>query len=63
MFTENQVGAKESLDLSNKKDELKQIESIFSQNLMDDLICAKLNIEWKMSKHRVFSGPYLLHLD
>ena len=45
MFTENQVGDKESLDLSNKKDELKQIESIFSQNLMDDLICAKLNIE------------------
>ena len=38
---EKQVGAIESLDLSDKKDELKQIEGIFSQYLMNDLICAK----------------------
>ena len=40
--TENQVGAIESLDLSNKKDELKQIEGIFPQNLISGLIRAKL---------------------
>ena len=37
--TEKQVGAIKSLNLSNK---LKQIDGIFSQNLMNDLICAKL---------------------
>ena len=40
--TEKQAGALKSLDLSNKKDELKQIEGIFPQNLMNDLICVKL---------------------
>ena len=40
--TEKQVGALKSLDLSNIKDELKQIEGIFPQNLMNDLICVKL---------------------
>ena len=40
--TEKQVGAIKSLELSNKKDELKQIEGIFSQNLANDLIRAKL---------------------
>ena len=30
-----------SLDISNKKDELKQIKSIFPQNLMNDLIRPK----------------------
>ena len=36
--TEKQVSALKSLDLSNKKDELKQFEGIFSQNLMNNLI-------------------------
>ena len=40
--TEKQVGALKSLDLSNKKDELKQIEGIFPQNLMNGLISATL---------------------
>ena len=40
--TEKQVGALKSLDLYNKKDELKQIDDIFSQNLMNDLIRDKL---------------------
>ena len=40
--TEKQVGDLKSLDLSNKKDELKQIQSIFPQNLMSDLIPVKL---------------------
>ena len=39
---EKQVGAIKSLKPSNKNDELKQIEGIFSQNLMNDLVCAKL---------------------
>ena len=39
---QKQVGAIKSLDPSNKKDELKQIEGIFPQNLMNDLICVKL---------------------
>ena len=39
--TEKRVGATESLDLSIKKDEIKQVEGIFSQNLMNDLIRAK----------------------
>ena len=37
--TEKQVGCLKSLDLSNKKNE---IESIFPQNLMNDLIRVKL---------------------
>ena len=41
--TEKQVGVIESLEkLSNKKDELKQIEGICPHNLMNDLIYAKL---------------------
>ena len=39
---EEQVGAINSINISNKKDELKQIEDIFPQDLMNDLICAKL---------------------
>ena len=39
---EKQVDALKSMDLCNKKDELKQIEVIFPQNLMNDLICFKL---------------------
>ena len=39
---EEQVGALKSLDTSNKKDELKQSEGIFPQNLMNDFICVKL---------------------
>ena len=39
---EKQVGALKSLNPSNKKDELKQIEGIFPQNLMNDLIRDKL---------------------
>ena len=40
--TEKQVGALKSLGLSNKKDELKQIEGIFPQNLMNGFIRVKL---------------------
>ena len=40
---EKQVGAIESLNLSNKKDELKQIRGMFPQNLISYLICAKGN--------------------
>ena len=40
--TEKQVAAVKSLDISNKKDELKQIENIFPQILMNDLILPKL---------------------
>ena len=39
---EKQVGAIKSLDLSNKKDELKQIEGMFPQNSMNDLVRAKV---------------------
>ena len=40
--TQKQVDAIKSLDVSGKKDELKQIENIFSENLMNELIRAKL---------------------
>ena len=40
--TEKQVAALKPLDLSNRKCELKQIQSIFLQNLMNDLIRVKL---------------------
>ena len=40
--TEEQFAVVESLDLSDKKDELKQIEGIYPQNLMNDLIRATL---------------------
>ena len=40
--TEKLVADLTSLNSSNKKDELKQIESILQQNLMNDLIRAKL---------------------
>ena len=40
--TQKQVDAIKSLDISGKKDELKQIENIFSENLMNELIRAKL---------------------
>ena len=40
--TEKQVGALKYIDISNKKDELKQIQVIFSQNLMNDLTRIKL---------------------
>ena len=39
---EKQVGALKSLKLSNKKDELKQIEGMCPKNLMNDLIRDKL---------------------
>ena len=40
--TKKQVRVIKSLDLSNKKDEFKQIEGIFPQNFMNDLICDML---------------------
>ena len=46
--TGKQVGATKSLDLSNKKDELKEIEGIFPQNLMNDLIRAKKSLNCKI---------------
>ena len=39
--TEKQAGASNSQDIFNKKDELKQIQGIFPQHLMNDLICVK----------------------
>ena len=39
---QKKVDAIKSIDLFNKKDELKQIEGIFPQHLMNDLIRAKL---------------------
>ena len=66
--TENWVGAIKFLDLSNKKDELKQIESIFPQNLMNDLVCVKFkeivtfqdiiktdNLSYKSKSRKVYS--------
>ena len=41
--TERQVSALKSLSISNKKYKLKQIEGIFPQNFMNDLIRVKLN--------------------
>ena len=41
--TERQVSALKSLDISNKKHKLKQIEGIFPKNFMNDLIRVKLN--------------------
>ena len=40
--TEKQICALKSLDLSNKKDELKINEGIFPQNLVNNLICVEL---------------------
>ena len=40
--TEKQAGALKFVDLSNKKYELKQIEGIFPQNLMNDLVRTRL---------------------
>ena len=40
--TEKQVGAVNFLDVFYKKNELKQIQGIFPQNLMNDLIRDKL---------------------
>ena len=39
--TEKHVGALKSLNPYDKKDQLKQVEGIFSQNLMNDLIQVK----------------------
>ena len=39
--TEKQAGASNSQDIFNKKDELKHIQGIFPQHLMNDLICVK----------------------
>ena len=40
--TKKQVAAIQSLDISNKKDELEQTDNIFPQNLMNDLVYTKL---------------------
>ena len=40
--TKKQIDTIKSLDISSKKDKLKQTKIIFLQNLMNDLICAKL---------------------
>ena len=40
--TEKQVSVLKSLNISHKINKLKQIEDIFSQNLMNDLIRNKL---------------------
>ena len=40
--TEKQVRALKFVDFSNKKYKLKQIEGIFPQDLMNDLVCARL---------------------
>ena len=36
--TEKQVGTLQSLDLSNEKDEIKQTDGIYPQNLMNALL-------------------------
>ena len=41
-YTEKQVVALKSLNPSSKKDELKQIQFLSPQNLMNDFVCAKL---------------------
>ena len=46
--TAKQVGALKYFDLLNKKDEFKQTEDTFLQNLMDDLIRVKLKEIVKM---------------
>ena len=43
--TEKQVSALNSLDLSNKKDELKQIEGGFPQNLMNDFVVNQFKLQ------------------
>ena len=48
--TEKKVRAIKSLDLSSKKDESKQIEDIFAQNLMNDFICVTLKEIVKLQK-------------
>ena len=72
--TEKRLGAIKSFDLSNKKDELKQIEDTFSQNLMNDLSRAKLktivkfqyiikkdNLNYKSKRGKTYNfGKYLL---
>ena len=40
--TEKHIDTIKSLEISKKKDKLKQTEIIFLQNLMNDIICAKL---------------------
>ena len=40
--TEKQVNALKSVNLSNKTDELKQIQGIFQKKLLNDLIIYKL---------------------
>ena len=54
--TEKNVGAYTSLILSNKKDELKQIEGIFLQNLINALISAKrkeiVHLIYKLQKSK-----------
>ena len=41
-YTEKQVVALNSLNPSSKKDELKQIQVLSPQSLMNDFVCAKL---------------------
>ena len=72
--TKKTVAATKSLEVSNKKDKLKQIEGIFSQNLMNYFICDKLkeivnlqdiiktdNLRYKSKSRKVsnFSEYYL----
>ena len=40
--TETQAGALKSLELSNKKNKIKQIEGVFPKNMLNDLIINKL---------------------
>ena len=41
--TDKEVNALKFLNLLNKKDESKQIEGSFPQNLINDLLCGKSN--------------------
>ena len=53
--TEKQVGSLKSLDTFNEKNELKQIEGIFRQNLMNDLIRVKLK--------QIVNSQYIIKKD
>ena len=66
--TERQIDPKKSLDISNKKDESKQTESIFPQNLEKEIvrlqdIIKKDNLNYKSNCEKTFNfSKYLYYL-
>ena len=57
---EKQVGVLKSLDISNKKDELKQIEGVFPKDIPNDLIINKLKETIKL-KELLKQIVYIIH--